>query len=93
MNDVPIIVATGLTLCYSIQYSDYRDYYYLVLNKLFSLKKKGVFSISVHELQKLIKVREIPLFLIEQILTEMYNYSLLSKWEFQNGEDEYELIL
>lgn len=69
--------------------------YYAVLKKTFRIKQKGINLFSSDEIQKTLYKPIFPVTSeqVEEVLLELYNNSILERWEYENGEIKYEFVL
>lgn len=77
----------------ALEFSEEKCFYYAVLRHLLFLKRKGfkiASSIEIHEaISK--PYFPIPLIEVEHVLSEMYEHSILGRWEYESGEIKYDL--
>lgn len=75
------------------EFSEEKCFYYAVLSKLLSLKRKGTTTISAIEIHEAISKPYFPITLgvVNEVLSEFYEYSILGRWEYENGEIKYDL--
>lgn len=76
-------------------FSEHDSSYYIVLKKLFTMKRKGLMPISAIEVQQSVDKSYFPISLerVEEVLEELYNNFILGRWEYENGDIKYELTL
>lgn len=67
--------------------------YYAVLRRLLKLKEQGDTIVSALEIHESIFKPYFPISLerVQEVLVELYNHSLLGRWEYENGEVKYEI--
>lgn len=77
----------------SFEYSEEKSFYYAVLRKVLELKSKGLKIVSISEVHELIYKPhfKVPIEQVERVIVELYDHSLLGRWEYENGEVKYEL--
>jgi hypothetical protein len=69
--------------------------YYAVLTKTLQTKQKNISQFSTKDIHNILHKPIFPVTLeqIEVILEELYTYSILRRWEYENGEIKYELTI
>lgn len=59
------------------------------------MKKKGLIPVSAIEVHQSLYKPYFPISLerVKEVLNELYNHSILGRWEYEDGNIKYELIL
>lgn len=77
----------------SFKFSEEKCIFYTVLKALIALKKRDIMPVSAKDIQDYIEYFTIPLFKIEEILDELYEYSFVMREELPNENRKYILML